>query len=365
MNNELEQSALYASLMGQIPLDSLKPHLPQFSKEGKMMVKAMTWLVEHGETPPFPVSSVKLTCTEVLGWDKSTIEPYLKQLWTYHSGGEVESILKGATDKFRLLEISNLVSKQLSDGLFDPVKFTDLVQQSAQESFEMKPLSEESQTWEENNGAARIVLGDRFPRLQEETGGLSGFWVVGGVTGTGKSTLAWQFSLIAGRERPVLYYDLENTSKVLYARTVQALDGDKRMAAELLRRIYVRTEPREVFREVYQLGQPCLVVLDSLQKLPSDVHVKRETMEEWLARLDRLKHQGHIVIVVSQLNRGAGEYKGTNDIEHTADFGIKLDSHEDNPLMSNVWIEKNRHSLARGWFSTLRRENSWLWRENG
>ena len=250
----------------------------------------------------------------------------------------------------------------MADMSYDPEIFSKIIDTSTQ-AHTMKSLADEAGEWEEDNGTTRIALGMGLESLHEESRGLAGFWVIGGVTGSGKSTLAWQISLLAGRQRPVLYYDLENTARVLYERTLAAYAGDVGETHQALRSIFVRTEPREIFREVRELGEPGLIVLDSLQKLPSDVHYKRETMEEWLAKLDRLKMHGHHIIVVSQLNRASGDYKGTNDIEHTADFGIKLDPHNTNPMWSNVYIEKNRHGLGRGFLCTLMRERSWLWKQ--
>ena len=361
MNQTLEFTVIYALIVGSLTPKQVKPHLPMFSKEGKVAYQGVQWLITQGAEPPFTTQGVKAACVEALGAVDHDIGPYFKQVENTVVGQEIVTVLKGAQDKYKLLQLQQLITKQLAELAFDPSAFKAVIENTTSTDT-MKSLAEQASDWEDqDDGATRIALGDGLRDLQEETRGVSGFWVIGGITGSGKSTLAWQLSVLAGRQRPVLYYDLENTAKVLYERTLASMDGDVRKTYEALRSVYVRTEPREVFREVQELGTQGLIVLDSIQKIPSDVHVKRETMEEWLAKLDRLKQDGHIVIVVSQLNRGEGNYKGTNDIEHTADFGIKLDPHDSNPLWSNIYIEKNRHGIHRGFLCTLKREKSWLW----
>lgn len=362
MNNTLEQTVLFASILGHLTPDQVKPHLSMFSKNGKVVYQGLAWLIKKGQTPPFAPASVKLACAEAFGGDLPELDSYFKEMQTNATGPEIEVVLRGASDKLRLLDIHNAVVKQMADMSYEPDVFSQIIDTSTSIHM-MKSLAEEASDWEADDGTTRIALGDELMAIDQEARGVAGFWVIGGITGSGKSTLAWQISLTAARQRPVLYYDLENTARVLYERTLAIYAGDAGETDKALRSIFVRTEPREVFREVRELGEPSLVVLDSLQKLPADVHYKRETMEEWLAKLDRLKMQGHIVIVVSQLNRSSGDYKGTNDIEHTADFGIKLDPHNINPLWSNVYIEKNRHGIAKGFLCSLQRERSWLWRQ--
>ncbi len=366
MNNLLEQTVLYSLIHGSIQPIQLKPHISLFSKTGKAVYQSVNWLLGRGQTPPFAINSVELTCVEQFGTSQSETEAYCHELKYRVSGKEILEVLKGASQKLKLLDLQQAVVKQMTDGDFDPSVFDTIIKESTDSEGGLLSLSEESQEWGMDDDFERptgIRLGDRLRSLQEHSGGLTGFWVVGGTPGVGKSTLSWQLALIAGQERPVLYYDLENTKRVLFRRTVKTVDGDVGKAHETLRRIYVRNNPREIFGEVQQLGEPGVIIIDSLQKLPSNVHTKRESLEEWLAKLDSLKHEGHTIVVVSQLNREEGSYKGTNDIEHTADFGIKMESNSSNVSFSNVYIEKNRHGPQMGFVCQLRRENTWLFTE--
>lgn len=367
MNNQLEQSVLYATLLGHIPYESLKETVKSFTKEGKLVWKAVEWFSKQGQSPPYTVQGVELVCGEtfgVAGTPRLEFEGYLREMSKRVVGKEIESILQSASDNLMLLDLNSEVVKQMTSHFVDVPKLQGILEKAVSQAPKPSNLAEEmEQEKEEDRGATRIALGPELRSIQQETKGLYGTWVIGGITGAGKSTLAWQLALLAGESREVLYYDMENTKRVLYERTLEIYGGDSVRAREALRHICVRTEPRTVFRDVSGLVSPGLIVVDSLQKLPASVNMKRETMEDWLAKLDRLKQKGHTVIILSQLNRGEGNYKGTNDIEHTADFGIILENPMDNPMLSDVYIEKNRHGIKRGFLCQLRRKNSWLFTE--
>lgn len=361
---KLEHAVLYATIQGVINTTQLKPYLKSFSHTGKKIYQAIQWLHDNNQLPPYPTQSVSLTCTDVFGHDSSDISSYLTEVMAQPVGAEITTVIEGSLNKFKLLQLSQLVIDQMGKNTFDETKFLEVLQESSKVAEEIPTLWEESQSWGDiNDDTTRIAIGDRFPLINQEAGGLKGLWVIGGTTGVGKSTLAWQLALITAAKRRVFYYDMENTAQVLFSRTQTAFRGDLDKVREALSRISIRRDPRTLVRDIRTLTEPGLIVVDSLQKLPSDVHVKRETMEGWLATLDRFKQDGHIIIVLSQLNRGEGSYKGTNDIEHTADFGIKLDTDPDYPNTTDVYIEKNRHGKAHGHICQLYRENDWLFKE--
>ena len=366
MSTTLEYSVLYALTHGSLLPDQVKPHLTTFSKPGKAVYQAVKWFLERGQLPPFELASVEAACVQQFGTSTLETEAYMRAVKSHTSGKEILEVLRGASEKVKLLEMQQAIIKQTAEGVFDPAAFDTILKDSKGVGDSLVSLAEESEQWEaqgDDGKQGKIDVGGRLPTLQQETGGLGGFWVIGGTPGVGKSTLAWQLALLAGETRPVLYYDLENTKRVLYSRTVRSVDGNVDEARKRLRRIRVRTNPRGLFADVQQLTEPGVIAVDSLQKLPSNIHLKRESIEEWLSRLDRLKQDGHIIIVVSQLNRGEGNYKGTNDIEHTADVGLKMDADEDNVSISNLYIEKNRHGEYLGILCQLRRENIWLMKE--
>lgn len=366
MNNQLEYSVIHGCIVGYLSPLQLKPHIKGFSKEGKCVYQAIKWLLDQGEVPPFKMTSVQLTCIQVFGFDAEAITKYLEEMQACEVGQETPTVIAGALNKFKLLELQAALNDQVATRCYQPEKIQDiLLETNHAKASSLVSLADKAKTWgkEEDYGATIIALGDRFKQLQDASGGLSGMWVIGGLPGVGKSTLAWQFGLICASHRPVLYYDMENTERRLYERTVRAFNRDPGEADQALRRVFVRQNTRAIFGEVQELGVEAVIIIDSLQKLPTDVHVKRETMEDWLQRLDKLKQQGHIIIIVSQLNRSEGNYKGTNDIEHTADFGVKLESSAEDPGVSDVWIEKNRHGPKLGYLCTLKRENVWLMRE--
>jgi len=367
MNNHLEQAVLHGAILGYLSPSQLKSHLRGFSKEGKCVAAGVKWLIDQGQLPPYTLSSVVLTCTDVLGFEDEAIAAYVNEMASRAVGLETSAILDGAMSKFKLLELQALINEQTASRTYDPAKIQDLLAETTNtHTNTLVSLAEMAGEWGKDGDDGRtvgITIGDRYPRLQEETGGVSGMWVIGGLTGVGKSTLAYHLALICGRSRQVLYYDMENTNRRLWQRTVRIFNGDTGQASEATRSVFIRPDPKSVWGDVRKLDGPSVIVIDSLQKLPSDIHVKRETMEDWLQRLDKLKQQGHSIIIISQLNRAEGNYKGTNDIEHTADFAIKLDSSPEDPNTSEVYITKNRHGAKLNYACTLRRENIWTMRE--
>lgn len=352
-------------MQGIITLPQLKPHIKGFSDSGKAIARALAWFNEQGQLPPYSLRGVDLACHEALGLEASELENYLAEVEEQVVGEEIKAILDNSLNKLKLLDLQQAIVEQMTENSYDPLAFQDILTEGKGGQVQLVSLDTEAQTWEDDDGTAGIRLGDELKTFQTVSGGLRGFWVIGGNTGAGKSTLAWQLALHGADKRPVLYYDMENTKRVLYERTVELFDGNRGAANESLRRVFVRNDPRTVWRDVQSVGEAAIVVIDSLQKLPASVNLKRETVEQWLARLDMLKLQGHIVIVVSQLNRGFGQYKGTNDIEHTADFGLIVSrvSHDNEDLRSEVYVEKNRHGNKLGYLTTIHRTRRGLLQE--
>ena len=360
MTENLEHAVLYAASQGSITPEQLKPHINNFSKEGKVFAQALEWLGKQGQKPPYTAEGLILTCSETLGQDKDTTTSYVKDLMTHVVGKEITAVLQSAVDRLKLMDIHKIAADQLAKSTFDPFAFQTVLKQT--ETSRLSNLSQQMKQGEEH-GAARIALGEELESIQQQTGGLGGFWVLGGMQGSGKSTLAWQISLRAGESRPVLYYDMENTPWVLFERTRDMFGGDLALTNDALRQIFVRNDPRTLWRDLLHFDQPTVIVVDSLQAIPqTDKNGKQENIESWLSKLDRLKHDQHHIIAVSQLTRGSNTFKWTNDIEHKADFALRLESPASNPLSTKVYIEKNRHGVKRGFLCMLTRENNWVFR---
>jgi hypothetical protein len=209
-------------------------------------------------------------------------------------------------------------------------------------------------------------------QVTEATGGLFGVWLIGGEPAAGKSTLALQISLSVGRRRPVLYYDFEQGSSVIKWHVHKALGGDKHKIEEATRQLYIRHSMASLESDLDMLDCPCLVVVDSVQKVASSVTYRRESLEQWVHKLEALKKYGHHIILVSEKNRGTygnaslQGYKETGELEYAADTAFDmLKPDEEDGSRTDLHITKNRHYPKRGFITTLKRQNSWWFVEEG
>jgi KaiC/GvpD/RAD55 family RecA-like ATPase len=180
----------------------------------------------------------------------------------------------------------------------------------------------------------------------------------------GKSTLAVQLAVEYGRVGPVLYYDMENGPEVMLYRVGKRYGGDVAKARQATKNIYFRESIRSLSDDLRSMGKrKCLVVVDSLQKLPTSVDNRRSSLDVWVHRFERLKKQGHTVILISEKNRDQyGEatqrgFKETGEIEYSADFGFHLLPEKNMDTMSKVIIVKNRHRPHSGSVCYLERVN--------
>jgi len=109
-------------------------------------------------------------------------------------------------------------------------------------------------------------------------------------------------------------------------------------------------------------------VIDPLQKLPSKVDHKRESIESWLRRFEEWAKDGYMVLALSEKDRatyGTAAMKlgkESGEIEYAAWVGFHLigGKTEDDPV--TVKIVKNRHRPMRGNIVDLvRDEDRPLW----
>jgi len=183
----------------------------------------------------------------------------------------------------------------------------------------------------------------------------------------GKSTLAWQMALDAARTMPVIYYDFENGLPTLLARTAVVFGHDLERIRSVTARVYHRSSLRTLSTDLARIAPPALIVVDSVQKIPTYGDDRRVGLDRWVHRLEELKKRGYHVLMVSEINRASydaeptmGGYKETGEIEYTADCGLHL------TLGGNylyVYTVAHRHRPTRGLVSTLRRKNTWFFEE--
>ena len=184
-------------------------------------------------------------------------------------------------------------------------------------------------------------------------------WAIGGKKKMGKSTLAVQLSLEVARVQPVVYYDMENGESVLLYRIGRMFGGDVKKVREATKQFYMRSSARTLDADLAAVPPPPLVVIDSLQKLPTKLDQRRTGLDAWLLRLEALKKQGYSVLLVSELN-GFGGYKETGEVEYTVDLGLQLVGNGDYVTVNCV---ANRHRPNEGEICNLERVNEWAFAE--
>lgn len=189
-------------------------------------------------------------------------------------------------------------------------------------------------------------------------------WAVASEAGVGKSTLAVQLAVEYGRQGPVLYYDMENGPEVMLYRIGKRYKGDVEAARRVTKNLYFRETIKTLQQDLQGFkDKRCLVVVDSLQKLPTSVEHRRTSLDVWVHKLERVKKDGHSVVLISEKNReeyGSASQRGfkeTGEIEYSCDFGFHLIQEAQMPTMSKVIVVKNRHRPIVGSVCYIERVN--------
>jgi replicative DNA helicase len=216
--------------------------------------------------------------------------------------------------------------------------------------------------------------------------------VFGGPPKAGKSCFMIQIGTeLARRGVPVIYYDFENGRQKIYQRTLVRLSridskqiisndfsgdeqeryesayqdlqkllfsfrvvNDRKLSPEIMKRHidFIRHETRQDY---------CVVVVDSLHKLPfKDFSERRTGIDAWLRQFESIRDEFNVsFLIISELTRGdsgsyretphMGVFKGSGDIEYSADNALVLFPHDDPRQMgaiadrkSNLWLVASR-----------------------
>lgn len=360
LSEDLEKLALCAVMRGVVPESEL--HEDELSKLGKLILKAVRHLRSYDDAPEeLPVASIQATASEILGADHHEIRDYTASCFALAAGKEAGDLLRAVRQKSILVQVLNEAGNQLATGTLDLGKISESLSQED----DVRKLSSASELLA--NGLPEEPTGlqlKTLPLLSQASGGLMGMWAVASEAGVGKSTLAVQLSVEYGRVGPVLYYDMENGPDVMLYRIGKRYGGDVAKARQATKNIYFRESIRSLSDDLRSMGKrKCLVVVDSLQKLPTSVDNRRSSLDVWVHRFERLKKRGHTVILISEKNREQyGEatqrgFKETGEIEYSADFGFHLLPEKNMDTMSKVIIVKNRHRPHSGSVCYLERVN--------
>ncbi len=347
---EFERGLLHGMMQGLVPLDTVQRE--ELSREGAMVWDGLSSLANA--TPPFSMSSVVSAMVDIRGYQRAECTEIVKGVLAQKIGAEGTEIIDALRDKQALWDLINAANEQLRVGRMDQGELLAAMETSKR-STKLVPAATYLK-----DGIPPDPTGMKlpWPEVNKATGGLIGMWAIGGEGGTGKSTLALQLAATyAADGGKVLYYDFENGLQVMLNHLGHAFKNRTTQLIDACGRIYFRDSIRTLNDDLREIGGPCLVVVDSVQKLPTQVQHRRAGLDQWIVKFESLKKKGHNVILLSEKNRAsAGEarqsgFKETSEIEYSADMGAQILEIDEGVI--EFHIVKNRHRKNKGFITTL------------
>jgi hypothetical protein len=359
LSEDLEKLALAAIMKGAV--EETVIHEEELSKVGKLVLQSIKHL-RRNDAEEINPSSVQAVAAEILGADHREIHSYISSCFSLTAGKEIGEIVRTVRDKSVLVEVLNEVGNQLATGAIDLSGIASKLDEGGNDRVTLTSAADlvASGLPPEPRGLSLKTL----PMLTEASGGLMGMWALASEAGVGKSTLSVQLAIEYGRVGPVLYYDMENGPEVMLYRVGKRYGGNVENVRKVTKNIYFRETIRTLSEDLRTFrDQRCLIVVDSLQKLPTSVEHRRTSLDVWVHRFERLKKDGHTVVLISEKNReeyGSASQRGfkeTGEIEYSCDFGFHLIQEKDMPTLCKVIIVKNRHRPVVGSIGYLERVN--------
>lgn len=358
LNPDLEKAVLYAVMHGEMDIKNVNKE--EFSKLGQVVCTVLAGF-DRGPVKP---KTVFLAATEVHNADKAELKAFLKSI-EQGEIPEIQAILSALSRKRVISTLVNEAADQVASGDYSLLALKGVLDSHTYTRNTLVPLYKQMQNEVQPPQGVPIPC---LSSICNVTGGLYGVWLIGGEPAAGKSTLALQASLSVGRRMPVLYYDFEQGTDVIRWHIHKALGGNKANIKEATQQLYIRHSMSSLEADIDMIGKSCLVVVDSIQKVAASVTYRRESLDNWVHKLEALKKYGHHVIMISEKNRGTyGDaslkgYKESGELEYAADtaFDLIMPVPEDGSLV-DVFITKNRHYHRRGLITTLKRDPENIW----
>lgn len=364
ISEDLELSLLHAIIKGIVSPDVVTPE--ELSKPGRIALASVQALDPEARS----FHSVLLHAVEVLSAPADAMGDYMGRVSGSEAGSEASVILSKVRDKQVLIELINEAGSQLSKGSMDLALLGGVLQRSSEVSDSISSVSDIVK-----DGLPETPVGQRLrslPILSAKSGGLYGMWAIAGEPGVGKSALAWQISLDVSPALPTLYYDFENGFAVMMDHTKQIFQNDLERIRNATSRIYYRDDIRTLDADLLSVPPPALVVIDSVQKLPTNFMYHKSGLDKWVHRLEYLKKRGYHVLLVSEVPRSQynsdayiGAFKETGEIEYAANLGLQLLPIPPTGEIVEAYIVKNRHRPYKGFAVNMKRDPQrvWIWKE--
>lgn len=349
ISEELEHGLVSGVVRGLVPLETVP--CGSLSKNGQAVCTAVEFLRSKGAKSPYAKNSVLAAAADAAGADKVILRPYLEAAMKVAGGdADVLGILQKVHEQNALVAVMEAASKQLADRSFDPVALKKALNRAG--SYKLVPASALIKDGKFPDIPTGYTI-PSLPMLTRASGGVMGVWAIGGKAKMGKSTLGLQVAL--DMPVPVLYYDMENGEEVMMHRIGKIYDGDVEKAKRRLDTFYIKRRIQTLDMDLLQQPAPAVIVIDSIQKLPTKADQRRNGIDGWLAKFEALKEDGYTTILISEVN-GFGGYKETGEIEYTVDFGMQLRRYGTDIVASVV---ANRHRAHYGDLCVIERVNDW------
>jgi len=318
----------------------------ELSKIGRIVHASIISLSKNGLTPPFKLGTIFTDCIGNRGAPEEDLRAYLTELYHIGNSQDTAVLAKLAKQKEALVSILNEASKQLSSGDVSLRKFSELAEKQQDAGEKLTPMS----AVEPGEPPMGIEL-ESLPAISAAARGVQGMWIIGGLEGVGKSTLALQIAIELQEHNPLLYYDVDGTSEVWTRYRIEQAVG-KESYEDAARNIYYRAAIDGLDSDLISTPAPAAIVVDSIQTLPYEVSNRRSSVDGWLNTFKKLTQKGYTVLIISELSR-EGEYKESSGINYAGALNMVLE--QDEGEMLRVIFKKNRHGPRKGHITTLAR----------
>ena len=358
LSPDLEKALLRAIAEGVCPADVVVPE--ELSKKAKVIYGSIKHLLDKKARPPLKPASILLTAASLYGAPKDLVKDYLRSFKEFETGSEIQTILRTAREKATLVSLINEAGGQLAAG---DLRVSDLARLLNRKEYveQSAPFSDEiSDVFPKPPSGIKI---QSLPVISETTRGIFGVWIVGGEPGTGKSTLSWQLALDVGSRLPVLYYDLDGTGRDWFRERTRYIVNDSiKQFKKLTARLHYRENIRTLDEDLVSIKAPAMLVIDSVQTLPTSIKFSKQSLDEWIKKFKDLSQRGYALLLISEKPRSQyGEanvsgYKGSGDLEYGGSVCLQLLGEEDDEDTVQCHVVKNRHGKGKGHIINLERD---------